>query len=69
MKPIAKILCCGLMLAWVHSAMAATTPPAPKKKPHMTNSSHDRKSVEKRLENKGLMAKKRADEAKKAAPK
>lgn len=68
MKSIAKLTCWALMAVWINGAMAAPTgTPPKKKKPSMTASRHDTKSIEQRMEREQQIRKKRVDKAKKEA--
>jgi len=76
MNTLAKIICIGMALAWMHGASAAPAPsstngaidqPLPKK-PAASNKARDRVTVEQRLENKATLSRKRTDRARKSAP-
>lgn len=81
MKSIAKIICCGVALAWMVSATAAQeaagatapddvvvpTPPAPRIAVTPYHDKVDRAKVEKRLDDKSARTRKRAAEAEKDA--
>jgi hypothetical protein len=81
MKSIAKIICCGVALAWMVSATAAEeaagaaapddvvvpTPPAPRIAVKPYHDKVDRAKVERRLDDKSARTRKRAAEAEKDA--
>lgn len=72
MKTIAKILCCSVMVAWVHSATAAQGPNSGdsaeatrQKSKAALDVRHDRKTVIKRAEDRAARTKARSDTARK----
>jgi hypothetical protein len=81
MKSIAKIICCGVALAWMVSAAAAEeaagaavpddvvvpTPPAPRITVKPYHDKVDRAKVERRLDDKSARTRKRAAAAEKDA--